>query len=244
MNRINGYIGNSNSSALNFLTSIVRSDLFFHRVVFGSSSKNWNSENKDWTLGFYKGQSILDFNKVTFSLRRSLYFIYLVFLYTKKPNIIFVSNFSYLIRYHKEKLKVLKKYIKRELRMLYLKKWDNGLLTNMYIRNNYKYKLGKKPDLVFILGNLRNCLTILKECVSEKIPTMGIVDANSSMNLVQYPIFANDENLISIFYILKLISLTIDSAKIDKKKQVFRFFVKKKNAKYFFKKQKNFKKQI
>lgn len=128
--------------------------------------------------------------------------------------------------------------------MLYLKKWDNGLLTNMYIRNNYKYKLGKKPDLVFILGNLRNCLTILKECVSEKIPTMGIVDANSSMNLVQYPIFANDENLISIFYILKLISLTIDSAKIDKKKQVFRFFVKKKNAKYFFKKQKNFKKQI
>ncbi|GME81702.1 unnamed protein product [Ambrosiozyma monospora] len=51
-----------------------------------------------------------------------------------------------------------------------------------------------KPDLLVVLNPL-DCQVALKEALQASIPTVGLVDTNCDVNLVTYPIPANDDSI-------------------------------------------------
>lgn len=74
-------------------------------------------------------------------------------------------------------------------------KWLPGTLTNKLamfgadtVRNTQI-----APDLVIFLNPLANVHAI-RECATEHVPTIGIVDSNVDPRVVMYPIPANDES--------------------------------------------------
>lgn len=74
-------------------------------------------------------------------------------------------------------------------------KWIPGTLTNRLtiFGEEALDKTRTLPDLVIFLNPIPN-ITAIRECASQNIPTIGIVDSNVDPRIVMYPIPANDES--------------------------------------------------
>ncbi len=72
--------------------------------------------------------------------------------------------------------------------------------------------MAKLPEAVLIL-DLKKDLTCVREAKRKGIKIVGLVDTNIDPSLVDYPIFANDDAISSVKYILDKIQETILSSK-------------------------------
>ncbi|KIY66275.1 ribosomal protein S2 [Cylindrobasidium torrendii FP15055 ss-10] len=75
-------------------------------------------------------------------------------------------------------------------------RWLPGMFTNRanFFGKDRLENLDLLPDLVVFLNPLAN-LTAIRECATEHIPTIGIIDSNADPRLVMYAIPANDESV-------------------------------------------------
>jgi len=72
--------------------------------------------------------------------------------------------------------------------------------------------MSKLPDAVLIL-DLKKDHTVFREAKRKGVTVIGIVDSNIDPTLVDYPIFANDDAISSVSYILDKIKETITNVK-------------------------------
>lgn len=63
-------------------------------------------------------------------------------------------------------------------------------------------KLDRLPDVLFIV-DVKKEISAIKEAKAKKIPIVGICDTDADLNLLDYPIIANDESVSSLNYILE-----------------------------------------
>eukprot|EP00049_Salpingoeca_infusionum_P019308 m.361345 g.361345 ORF g.361345 m.361345 type:complete len:262 (-) comp19491_c0_seq1:104-889(-) len=90
------------------------------------------------------------------------------------------------------------------------RKWMGGCLTNTY----HVLGANQHPDLVIFL-TLPYSHSALKEVKLCHIPTIGIVDTTESMDLVEYPIPANDDSMQSVSYLAGLFAKAVLAGKED-----------------------------
>jgi len=129
-------------------------------------------------LGFRKNVSLFNIEKIKESLSLVNYFVQSIF--TKKTcSILFVnldeeSNIS-------TRLCAL-----RTLQPFFVTNWSSGKLTNVISRN--------KIELIFLLSS-KNHFFVIQEANKLNIPVVGLVDSDSSSNMVAFPIWINDKSL-------------------------------------------------
>jgi small subunit ribosomal protein S2 len=112
--------------------------------------------------------------------------------------------------------------------IFFFKRWIGGLFTNikkmrflnrLNIRkmpNGYFLTVLKKlPSSIIILNlNSNSNLMLLNECIKLRIPVISIVDSNISSWGIDYPIYGNDESILSVNLYNKLYSKTINVSKL------------------------------
>jgi len=106
----------------------------------------------------------------------------------------------------KKESKELEKYTKKE-RIKINKELEDLKAKFEGIRN-----LDKLPDAIFVLDVIKDKLAV-KEAKDKGIEVIGIVDTNIDPDLVDFPIFANDDAITSVKYILGKVAEAIKKAK-------------------------------
>lgn len=101
----------------------------------------------------------------------------------------------------------LEKYTKKERSM-----FDKELEILRKKFEGVKY-LTKLPEAVLIL-DVKKDITCAKEAKRKGIKIVGVIDTNVDPGVVDYPIFANDDAISSIAYILEKVSETITNSKV------------------------------
>jgi small subunit ribosomal protein S2 len=161
-----------------------------------------------------------------FLLRRTLNFIKLL----KK------SDSQILIVGTKPEFSKIVKYVGERISQPYIDKyWQKGLLTNWeYLSSSVRfYKLflnkldlnGKRKQKIYenfnglrlmktlpsaiILIDITKDLEVINEAKRLNIPIIAIVDSNQPVDLIDYPLLANSESLISVFFLIRLITLSL-----------------------------------
>lgn len=86
-----------------------------------------------------------------------------------------------------------------------LRKYENGRLVDTVLGGENGAPTSLKPDIVIFL-NPRDMIAGVRECVSLRIPTIGIVDTDCDPTDVTYPIPANDDSVRSVRMIADVIS--------------------------------------
>nr|YP_003933911.1 ribosomal protein S2 [Erodium texanum]ACH47274.1 ribosomal protein S2 [Erodium texanum]ADJ66310.1 ribosomal protein S2 [Erodium texanum] len=75
------------------------------------------------------------------------------------------------------------------------------------------------PDIVIVLDQ-QDGFTALLECTALGIPTIGLIDTDCDPNLVDFPIPANDESILSIRFILNKLVLAICEGRSSSKSSI------------------------
>jgi small subunit ribosomal protein S2 len=68
--------------------------------------------------------------------------------------------------------------------------------------------LNKLPSAIFLIS-LNTDKEIIHEAKRLNIPIIAIVDSNQPVDLIDYPLLANSESLISVFFLIRLITLSL-----------------------------------
>ena len=93
----------------------------------------------------------------------------------------------------------------KALEPYFIENWSSGTLTNAV--------LDYKVDAIFIL-NAKESSFIIQEANKLNIPVIGVVDSDTTANLLTYPILANDNSIELRHQLTVDISLTILEAKL------------------------------
>jgi small subunit ribosomal protein S2 len=138
----------------------------------------WNSKLKAYFLGSRKNFLIFDLGKILYSFRSAFMFLAKIHLSGKK--ILFVGfpkgnekEFSNLCKQHGH-------YV--------LDNWPHGFFQKIKKSRFTDPKL--KPAVLFVFSPLSNSLAIL-EANRYDIPVLAFINANESIEGVDFPIFAN-----------------------------------------------------
>jgi ribosomal protein S2 len=176
--------------------------LFKSKNFYGESLNlnKINKKNFNFIYGFRHNFSIINLKLTIFYIQKALFLI--KFYLKKKKNILIIGN-SFDINFLLNK----KEYINNNKNIiLYNEKWINGLLTNKTISNFLKKKNIKL--IILLKSNIKEYY-LLTEFYNKKIPIIALVNTNSNINYVNYPIFSNTKNLKSLFFLMYLIKKTI-----------------------------------
>nr|YP_009298998.1 ribosomal protein S2 [Pelargonium dolomiticum]YP_009299085.1 ribosomal protein S2 [Pelargonium dolomiticum]AJB98912.1 ribosomal protein S2 [Pelargonium dolomiticum]AJB99000.1 ribosomal protein S2 [Pelargonium dolomiticum] len=112
----------------------------------------------------------------------------------------------------KKRLHKFRDLIRQQGRLSRLPKRDAAILKRQLSHlekslGGVKY-MRKLPDIVIILDQ-HGEFTALRECLTLGIPTIGLIDTDCEPDLVDLPIPANDDNFLSIRFILNKLILAI-----------------------------------
>nr|YP_784059.1 ribosomal protein S2 [Pelargonium x hortorum]Q06FX2.1 RecName: Full=Small ribosomal subunit protein uS2c; AltName: Full=30S ribosomal protein S2, chloroplastic [Pelargonium x hortorum]ABI17250.1 ribosomal protein S2 [Pelargonium x hortorum]AKF43160.1 30S ribosomal protein S2 [Pelargonium x hortorum] len=112
----------------------------------------------------------------------------------------------------KKRLHKFRDLIRQQGRLNRLPKRDAAILKRQLFHlqkslGGVKY-MKELPDIVIILDQ-HGEFTALRECISLRIPTIGLIDTNCDPDLVDLPIPANDDSIPSIRFILNKLILAI-----------------------------------
>lgn len=178
----------------------------------------------------FTNNAILDVNKITQSLRRSLKFLQNV--KTNKGLILFIGT--------RPDIRKITEKLGSETNMPYInQRWLKGLLTNwenssssVKFYNLFLKKLGlskkkklrmmgifeglqeltRLPDAIIILDPITD-IDAMQEAKTLNIPVIAIADTGISLDDIDYPILGNNESLISLTFFSNLI---LETLKINK----------------------------
>jgi small subunit ribosomal protein S2 len=193
-------------------------------VHIGHHVSKWNSETGPFILGNRGNIHIIDLEKTIISFRKTLNFV--SELSARGGTILFIStinDFSNIVQ--KNARKCNQPYINR--------RWIGGLLTNFtHIKKKLYNPKGcsekfifstqgirnmeRLPDAIFIIG-VNNCKTAIKEASKLNIPTIAVVDSNTSLQNITYAIPGNDDSILAVNLYCQLISNAILSGSYNSK---------------------------
>jgi len=213
-----------NKKAINYNKKAFLIEQFFnYKTLIGNKLKFTKSESYEYLFGInFTGNTIFDVNKSLVLLKRALNFIKQV--KKNKGTILFVGT-RYDLR------KVIKE-IGTKTESPYINyRWSKGLLTNwentntsikfynlflkkLDMRSKKRSKMentffgltsmNSLPDAIFIF-DLTADLEAFKEAKALNIPVISFVDTNVPNRVIDYPIPANTESLLSSIFFASLI---------------------------------------
>jgi small subunit ribosomal protein S2 len=203
--------------------TILTEQFYRYRTLIGNKLRFTNSESYEYIFGLnFIGNTIFNVNKSLVLLRRALIFIQQI--KKNKGNILFVgTRFDMREIIQTIGIKTNSPYINY--------KWSKGLLTNwentsssikfynlflkkLDMRAKKKNKMEntffgltsmtKLPDVIFIM-DLNIDFEAYKEAKALNIPIIAIVDTNTPVRNIDYPIPGNSESILSIIFFANLI---------------------------------------
>ena len=149
-------------------------------------------------LGFRKGTSVLSLENIKESLSITKHFVNVLFEMGSDSAILFIDL--------EEGSNVSTKFCAlKALEPHFTENWSSGTLTNAV--------LDYKVDAIFILSAKESSF-IIQEANKLNIPVIGVVDSDTTANLLTYPILANDNSIELRHQLTVDISLTILEAKL------------------------------
>nr|QTI91370.1 ribosomal protein S2 [Ferocactus setispinus] len=124
-----------------------------------------------------------------------------------------------------ERLKKLRNLIikKKTGRLARLPKRDAAILKRQ-LSNLQRYLGGIKymkrlPDIVILIDQQKE-YKALRECITLEIPTIGLIDTDCDPDLVDFPIPANDDSIVSIRLILNKLVFAICQGRLYNKSSI------------------------
>jgi len=224
------------------------SDLMASGVHYGHRISRWNPRMGPYIYGKRNGIYIFDLNKTYVLLNRALKLAYdvvknngrILFVGTRRQvreavkNAAvssgqyyvterwlggMLTNWSTIIKSvakledMEHKLKNEEGLLKKKELLVLQKKRDKSQLELGGIRN-----MGAKPDLLFVLDSNVDNLAI-KEANRLNIPVISIVDTNSSLDMIDFPVPGNDDSIKAVELYCKLFT---DAIVLGMKKSVLK----------------------
>ena len=170
--------------------------LFKSKNFYGESINRIKKKNFNFIYGIRHNFSSINLKSKLKKIQKTLFII--KYCLKKNKNILIIGN-SFDIKFLLKK----KQFINNNKNiLLYDKKWINGLLTNKNISNFYKKKNIK---LVILLKSKIKEYYLLTEFNHKKIPIIALINTNTNIDHINYPIFSNTKNLKSLFFLIYLI---------------------------------------
>lgn len=202
-------------------------NFYLYKTLLGNKLRFTNPESYEYIKGLtFTNNTFFDLKKSLILFKRALTFMRLI--KKRNGNILFIGT-----RYD------LKKIIKKlglETGLSYINhRWVKGFLTNwentsnsikfynlflkkLDMRSKKKIKMEKSflgvknmtklPDAIFLF-DLNNDRDILNEAKSLNIPIIAIVDTNTSLKKIDYPIPGNSESLLSLIFYTNIIGASL-----------------------------------
>jgi small subunit ribosomal protein S2 len=203
--------------------NLISKEFYAYKALIGNKLRFTNSESYEYLSGLnFNNNVIFNFTKALALLRRSLNFMKQI--KKNKGNILFVGT-RHDLRKIVEKigLKTNSPYINYRWVKGLLSNWENTsnsikfyhlFLKKLDMKSKRKLKMKnsflglssmtKLPQAIFIV-DINNDLDALTEAKALNIPVIAIVDSNTSLKNIDYPIPGNNESLISIIFFINLI---------------------------------------
>jgi len=151
---------------------------FLHYASLGHKSKSVDPKSYSNLLGFRKGLSLINLEKIKSGFSTAGNFVELLTL-SSSSSILFINL-------DEDSNNVTRLCALKAMQPFLIKGWSSGTLTNTVS----KYKVGA----IFLLS-ARNHGFILQEANKLNIPVIALVDTDSSSNLVSFPIWLNDDSI-------------------------------------------------
>ena len=216
-----------NKNQLNATELVVLDQLFSTGVHLGHKTSKWNNKMTPYLFGTRNNIHIINLEKTISLVRRVIKII--SNLVKNNETILIVGNSesnSNFVRFLGEKFEV--PYV--------CNKWIGGILSNWEDFSkkvqNTKVKrrvthfttglrfMKKKPSIAIILNTNENKEAI-KEIYKLNIPIIGVVDTDSSLVNISYPIPGNDNSpVVQYFYITILENILVKTPKLKKNKLI------------------------
>jgi small subunit ribosomal protein S2 len=200
---------------------------FSYKALVGNKIRFTNPQSYEYIFGLnFNKNTIFNINKSLVLLRRALNLIQKI--KENKGNILFVgTRFDTRKIVENIAIKTSSPYINY--------KWPNGLLTNwennttslkfyhlflkklkMRKKGHNKMKntfsgltsMNKLPDAIFIM-DLNTDFDAFKEAKALNIPIIALIDSNIPARMIDYPIPANSDSILSIIFFANLIISSI-----------------------------------
>ena len=220
---------------MSLISQFTMTDMYEAGVHYGHKTMKWNPEMFPYIYGVKNGIHIIDLKKTYFMLRLALKFIYdlcsnngrILFVCTRK-NVNFLTEQyaneagQYYINNRwlggtltnaktvassidtltelEDKINNNSAHLKKK-ELLSLNRQREKLLRNLGgIRG-----MAGKPDAIVVIGTDKESIAI-REASRVGVPVVSVVDTNSNLKYINYPIPGNDDAISSVQFFLKLFS--------------------------------------
>nr|BDN85827.1 ribosomal protein S2 [Microheliella maris]BDN85844.1 ribosomal protein S2 [Microheliella maris] len=162
---------------------------FEHFVHLGHETKFWNPNIQNFIYKQQNTNYLINLEKSLLLMKRALGFIQKVV----------ATRGTVLIIGPETLLESVPSYITTSKQVLMLPKWTAGSLSN-YNKQLQTYLI---PDLIILLKPLDNKV-LINEASILNIPIIGIIDTDSDLKGITYPIPGNDDSLSAIYLYFNL----------------------------------------
>jgi small subunit ribosomal protein S2 len=209
---------------LNANELVVLNQLFKIGTHLGHKTSRWNSKMAPYLFGRRNDIHIINLEKTIYLLRRVIKIV----SYTLK------NNGNILIIGNSENNRKFVQFLGERFKVPYVcDKWVGGILGNWesFSKKMQSIKIkrrvvsftkglrfmNKKPDIIIIL-NINENQDAINEIRKLNIPIIGIVDTNSNLTSITYPVPGNDNSpVVQYFYITILENILTQVSKFKNK---------------------------
>jgi len=214
----------------------VRADaLLAAKVHLGHQKRRTNIMSTGHLLGFRHNIAIYDINK-TWRSMRTLFYAFAEMASSRSSFFLLAPNKHLPLKKRLDELRAEYPFRTDRFSSLYMtgysdKKWIGGLFSNWKVLGNFaaktrtrkskisRYVHGLKgmdvysqiiPDFVLVLATDRGAI---HEIRNAEVPILGLSDTDSDPSPFLYPVFANDDSLDSINFMLDLIQRGVEEGR-------------------------------
>ena len=213
-----------NKKQLNTNELLVLNQLFSAGTHLGHKTSKWNSKMAPYLFGTRNGIHIIDLEKTIYFLRR---IVKVINCLLKDGGTIFIvgnsddnNNFVRLLGEKFEVPYVCEKWIGGILSNWdgFSQKMQNGKVRRRVVSFTKGLRfMNNKPSIAIVL-NVNENQDAIKEIQKLNIPIVGVVDSNSSLTNITYPIPGNDNSpVVQYFYVTVLENILMKTSKFKNK---------------------------
>ena len=171
---------------------------FLYYASLGHKATSVDQGSYSSISGFRQGISLINIEKIKESFLLSKHFVKSLFEINAGSSILFINL--------DETSSIVTKFCAlKSLEPYFIENWSSGTLTNSIPKH--------KIDAIIVLSAKDNTF-IIQEAGKLNIPVIGVVDSDTTVNLVSYPIWSNDNSIELQYRITSEISSVILEAKL------------------------------